>query len=521
MAGVLSKDEFRRKAGLPQLVLPSSGEPFVESAEKAFELLAETRRFFVRVRLVVELAEDKAGNETLVPLKPAAFRSRLEEYFSLFAWRKYKDKLALVPTLCSKDTAEGILETSAALTLLPGIRLLANSPIITETNGKLEILERGYHAVHEGIFVLRKGNVPDIPLEQAVKSLLELVQDFDFMTAGDKSRALAAFIAPALRFGRMLECDFPIDVAEADESQSGKTYRHKLVCAVYGEAPYVINRRENGVGSLDESISAALISARPFVALDNFRGTVNSQILESALRGVGRVPCRIPYHGEVQIGTDHVCWLLTSNQAEMTRDLANRSLITRIRKRKASYPFKSYPSGDILAHVKHNQLRYLGCAFSVIRCWHNAGKPRSEDHRHDFRESIATLNWIVQNIFNLSPLLDGHREEQERISNPLLTWLRAVAIACQKAHRLGQWLKPGEIVDICDAQHVEIRGANPGADDDQRNFLMGRNLSRSLGERDCIQVSGFSIECEEREEKDPEQRHMRTRRVYRFTSFEK
>ena len=32
---------------------------------------------------------------------------------------------------------------------------------------------------------------------------------------------------------------------------------------------------------------------------------------------------------------------------------------------------------------------------------------------------------------------------------------------------------------------------------------------------------GFSIECEEREEKDPEQRHMRTRRVYRFTSFEK
>ncbi len=339
------------------------------------------------------------------------------------------------------------------------------------------------------------------------------------MTAGDKSRALAAFLAPALRFGRILECDFPLDVAEADESQSGKTYRHKLVCSVYGEAPYVINRREEGVGSLDESISAALISARPFIALENFRGTVNSQILESALRGVGRVPCRIPYHGEVQVGTDHVCWLLTSNQAEMTRDLANRSIITRIRKRKASYPFKSYPSGDVLAHVKHNQLRYLGCVFSVIRHWYSAGKPRVEDHRHDFREPIASLNWIVQRVFNLSPLLDGHREEQERISNPHLTWLRAVAVACQEAHRLGQWLKPGEIVDICDAQQVDIRGANTGADDDQRNLVMGRNLSRSFGEQDCIQVGGFSIDCEEREEKDPSQRHLRMRRVYRFTSF--
>ena len=517
MAGVLSKDEFHRKAGLPQLVLPSSGTPFVECAEKAFALLAQTRRFFTRGRLVVELVQDKAGNETLVALKPVAFRSRLEEYFSLSAWRKHKEKLALLPALCSKDTAEGILETTAAFSLLPGIRLLANCPIITERSGKLEILGRGYHDVHGGIFVLRKGTVPEIPLREAVQSLLELALDFDFVTAGDKSRALAAFVAPALRFGRMLDCDFPLEVGEADESQSGKTYRHKLVCAVYNEAPYVINRRENGVGSLDESISAALISARPFILLENFRGMVNSQILESALRGIGRVSCRIPYRGEVEVGTDHVCWQLTSNQAEMTRDLANRSTITRIRKRKASYQFKSYPNGDVLAHVKHNQLRYLSCVFSVIRHWYNSGRPRIEDNRHDFRESIGSLNWIVQHVFNLSPLLDGHLEEVYRISNPHLTWLRAVAVACQKAHRLDQWLKPGEILGICDAQHIDIPGANRGAEGDIRNLAMGRHLNASFGGENCIQISGFSIDSEEREEYDANQRHIRKRRVYRFT----
>jgi hypothetical protein len=520
VAGVLSKDEFRRKAGLHELVLPSTGVSFVECAEKAFEILAQTRRFFTRGRLVVELVEDKEGNETLVPLKPAAFRSRLEEYFLLFAWRKHKEDWVLLPTRCSKDTAEGILETTAAFSLLPGIRLLSNCPIITERNGKLEILGRGYHDVHGGVFVLREGSVPEVPLTEAVQFLSELVQDFDFVTAGDKSRALASFIAPALRFGRILKCDFPLDVAEADESQSGKTYRQKLVCAVYGEAPYVITRRENGVGSLDESISAALISARPFIAFDNFRGKLDSQILESALRGLGRVTCRMPYHAEVEIDPDNVCWLLTSNQAEMTRDSANRSVVTCIRKREEGYSFKPYPTGDVLAHVQDNQLEYLGCVFSVIRFWHKAGKPRTKDHRHDFRESIQSLDWIVQNVFNLSPLLDGHREEQERISNPRLTWIRGVAVACQKAHRLDQWLKPSEIVDVCDAQDVDI-GASPGTKDDQRNLAMGRNLSRALDGQDRIQVDGFLIEFEEKEEEDQTQRHMRTRRVYRFTRLEK
>jgi hypothetical protein len=81
-----------------------------------------------------------------------------------------------------------------------------------------------------------------------------LLSDFDFVTASDKSRAVASFIAPALRFGRLIGADFPLDLAEADESQSGKTYRQKVACAIYGEKPYVIARRENGVGSLDESI---------------------------------------------------------------------------------------------------------------------------------------------------------------------------------------------------------------------------------------------------------------------------
>ena len=53
------------------------------------------------------------------------------------------------------------------------------------------------------------------------------------------------------------------------------------------------------------------------------------------------------------------------------------------------------------------------------------------DNRHDFRAWAQTLDWIVQNLLGAAPLLDGHRETQERMTNPALTWLREVAIIAQ------------------------------------------------------------------------------------------
>ena len=48
-----------------------------------------------------------------------------------------------------------------------------------------------------------------------------------------------------MRAGRLLgEVDFPIDIGKANDSQSGKTFRQKLVYTLYGETPYIIAYRE-------------------------------------------------------------------------------------------------------------------------------------------------------------------------------------------------------------------------------------------------------------------------------------
>ena len=114
--------------------------------------------------------------------------------------------------------------------------------------------------------------------------------EFDFQTEGDKARAVASLISPALRTGGFLKGRVPADVAEADQSQSGKTYRQKLIAALYNERVSLVTNREGGVGSIDESLNQQLVAGRPFIQFDNFRGRFASAHLEAFLTADGAFP---------------------------------------------------------------------------------------------------------------------------------------------------------------------------------------------------------------------------------------
>jgi hypothetical protein len=515
--GLARKTEAPRKSAStktsPRLILPGGSVAIIQTAHELFSRLASTGKYFVRGRLIVELVRNKEGNEVLTPLRAIALRTRIEEDFELWVWRSLRDQKALKQASCPKDIAEALLESNPAVELLPGIRLLTSTPILTEQDGTLIILNRGYHQLYGGVFVECRTDIQDVNIEEAKSSLLNLLSDFDFTTKSDLSRAVASFISPALRFGRLLDADFPLDLAEADQSQSGKTYRQRLVSALYKETSYVVTRRERGVGSLDESISSALLSGRPFIAIENVRGVLDSQILESALRGHGHVNVRVPHKGEVQLQTDHICWQLSSNQAATTRDLSNRSIITRIRKRHLGYRYKSFNEGDLLTHIRCHHGYYLGCVFAIVRAWFKAGKPRTDEYRHDFREWTQTLDWIVQNLFGLPPLLDGHREEQERISNPHLNWLRDVALVVDQLKKLDAAFRVSELVDLCASQGVEVPGHRH---DDQQIMLAGKILNKLFRDSQTLAVGGYQVRREQRTEYNSEQRREMTVNYFWF-----
>jgi hypothetical protein len=498
------------KTQKPELILPSGAVSYSEAAHNAFPVLALRRRYFVRDRMLVEIAyqkrlKDNQLHDAFQLLEPEAFQSRLEDDFRCFVWREKDGESVLKPGRCPRQTAQVLLKSDAAFEHLPLITFLSAQPVYTVVDEEPRILYRGYHDVHGGIYVSHRETPIHLPeLHEAVDLILSVLKDYDFVTTSDKSRAIASFISPALRTGKFLgDADFPIDIAEANESQGGKTYRLKLICAAYGETPYVIANRQGGVGSIDESISSALVAGVPFILFENFRGRMNSQLVETCLRGTGIAPARIPHRGEVQVSTTHINWQLSSNGLEATRDFVNRAIVNRISKRPHGYNFARYPEGDILAHIKANQGEYLGAIFRVIREWFERGCPRTEENRHDFTEWSQSLDWIVQHIFGLPPLLDGHAEEVLRISDPALSWLRHVAIAVEKDGRLEEGLLASEIVDICQGHGIEFPNKTYTSSLDQLSMHAGRLLARlfrDLSADEPLKIDRYKITHDSRKQ---------------------
>ena len=483
--------------------VPVNSVTFEDAGEIIFPVIAETKTIFMRDMQPCEIIEKEIDGATLNPLEPERFVALLDGYGHQVK-RREMPTINGVPTLvwrkCNMPTnhAKTLFQTDAARNILPKISRILTAPIIVDGDkGFPVILQKGYHQHGGGTLITRGADVPVVPLNSAITMLKSLLDDFNFCTPSDASRAMASFISPALKFGDHLHCDFPIDFAEADQSQSGKTYRQKLVCAIYGETPSVIVEPKGGVGSLDESISNALIKGKPFLTIDNLRSKLDSTILETATRGHGTVQARA-LRTSTTIETRHYLWQISTNGAELTRDAANRCIVTKITKRPSSARYKHFPEGDLLQHVRANQNIYLGCVFAVVREWIDNGKPRSCESRHDFREWTQALDWIITEIMAMPQLMDGHREEQLRTANPALQWLRSIAIAVVKT-RSGEELSASQLAELGEEEGIELPRRDSSKEDP--SLIVGRIMGRLFkeAESDSITVERITVTKTERE----------------------
>ncbi|MCB2141433.1 toprim domain-containing protein [bacterium] len=480
----------RPQSNLTPLILPNEahGERLSDTARMLFPVVAPKHVFFQRGGKMVEVAE--VDHEmTLNILGPDAFRSRIERHFEVVVYRSGpNDSLLLKPTVCPCDTARALMETLDARHDLPSIAGISGCPLI-DAEGR--VLGKGYDP-KTGWFIASGETPPDVPLEEATAALSALLDDFDFVCPGDRSRALASIITPALRLGGMLNL-VPCDVAEANASQSGKTYRQKVIAAIYNETPRLITQRQSGgVGSFDESLSARLAEGRPFIQMDNLRGKLDSPNLEAFMTSERAFPVRVPHKGEMMIDPSRFFIFVSSNGFETTRDFANRSSIVRIRKRPRETVFLKYPEGDLLTHVRAWQPYYLGCVFAVVRAWLDEGKPRTHESRHSFQDWACSLDWIVQNIFGAAPLLDGHDNARDRVSDPGKGFIRAVAAHLEEQGKLGQEFTASEIYEMAEENNIDIPGLRRWNETSGR-CRVGSLISKTLDGADSIEIDGYKV----------------------------
>jgi hypothetical protein len=144
-------------------------------------------------------------------------------------------------------------------------------------------------------------------------------------------------------------------------------------------------------------------------------------------------------------------FMLTSNGVEITKDLANRSLVTRIKKHPEGHKFKIDNEGDLLDHVVANQPHYLGAVFAIVGEWIKQGMQRTPGIHHDFRKSVGAADWICRELLGRADLLDGHRDIQNRVSNPIEGKLRELALWLESNDKPDEPFAAIELIDLCES----------------------------------------------------------------------
>lgn len=436
---------------LPMLFVPGQEQTIQDAGLTAGSLLRKTGRFFMRGGVFVEVLREGDGEPYLRPIKPTQLASELERVAQIV---KIKSE-ETVFTVLNTAQAQLLMDSSSFREEIPEIKILSKCPVLTFAKDRTLRIITEYDR-ETGILVFA-APPEEISLNDAINLLLGLVEDFKFATPSDCSRAIAALITPDLTFGQLINARVPLQVIEADESQTGKGVFVKLIAGAHNQRPHAITQRKGVGGGIEESLNMRLIKGDPCILFDNIRGKLDSPALESLLTE-DHYLARVPFMPPIDIDPKRVVLFLTSNQCEMTKDLTNRSSLIQLRKQQPEYAFKTFPEGDLIDHVLANSSRYHSAIIAVIKEWVRRGCPETNENRHDFRKWARSLDWIVQHIMGLPPLMDGYKETQQRLVNKPLNWVRRIAFMIVKSGKQRMWLRTADILDVIENSEILLPG---------------------------------------------------------------
>ena len=506
--------EQARQAAKPRVQLPEGTHQHRDTASQLAGLM-RSQNWFRRDRQLFTLT----GQEQLDVVRSTRAVTEFERVAEFYIIKQGKNGVPKqVPTLLKEGIAKIIIESDEFIRAIPEIQSITDCAVLVERDDTLVPVVD----YDEKTRILARGSQPEEMSWQAGrKVLLGLLRDYRFYSEADSARFVAALITPALNTSGMLgDGRIPMLVMEADDSQSGKGLAVRLLATIYGSKPRAIGQMNGGgVGSLRESIEDALVKGYAFINIDNIRGRISVPRLESALTEPS-VECRIPHRSNVSVDPRGICFTMTSNNAELTPDLANRCNIVRIRKQPTNHQFHPWAEGGLIEHIRVNQPRYLGAIWAILREWYRLGKPLAEDDgNHDFRPWARATRHIVRNILEVGDPVDGVRTIQQRTSNSNFTWLREIAIAAVNNNRAQEDLRASDLLDIATEHGIAITGVaiDEASDDEASRKTAMCNIGRRLGSvfrgAEKIDVDGFSIERQTSETVNDHGKHDKTYRI--------
>ena len=212
---------------------------------------------------------------------------------------------------------------------------------------------------------------------KAADELLDVVSEFPFRSAADRSAWLAAVLSLVGR--SLIEGPVPLFCGTANQARTGKTRVLTLAVLIStGQIPPTQTLQTYSEEEWDKAISSVVLGLNPdAVLIDNVPTgkAIGCATLDAILTAAGPVSIRRFGTSETPSVEPRSVWFATSNGASYRGDTADRTIPIRLLCTTPNPEARTFERADIMGHVRQRQPYLLACAFTMLRAWLVAGRP--------------------------------------------------------------------------------------------------------------------------------------------------
>jgi hypothetical protein len=380
-------------------------------ANETIEALAVDPTLFQRGGVLVRVIHDEPtqgalrrgpGSTTITFMPQACLRERMTQYaeFTTFVKRgETVEEVVTHPTqwLVAAVDARGEWSGIRQLKGISDVPVLRADGTLCQTPGYDE---------KTGVLYEPSGEFPTVPddvtmddADAAVEEIFDVVGDFPFESDEHRSAWLAALLTPLARFA--FDGPAPLFLVDANVRGAGKG----LLVQTIG---YIVLGREMPVSSyahdpdeMRKKITAIALAGDRMIHLDNLEGNFGNDTLDRALTATRWKDRLLGKSQEVDLPLIPV-WYGTGNNVAVAADTTRRIIHIRLdvlEERPEERTGFKHP--ELITHIKQNRGKLLASAFTILRAYCNAGKPRQtvtpfgsfEGWSHLVREAIV---WVGQ-----------------------------------------------------------------------------------------------------------------------------
>lgn len=424
---------------------------------------------FVRAGELVRVAHDERDIPKIQALTPPALKGVLARSATWIRKSKESETEISPPG----DVVDDIM-AMPAWPAIPPIMAITRAPVLS-ASGVLSMAP-GY-CPDSHFYIACKESWPTWPgdAKSAAEYIFnEVLVDFPFASDADRAHALALMLLPMVR--PAIDGSTPLHLIDAPVQGSGKS-KLANVCMI----PTAGGEIAATPGTKDEEewrkkIASCLLGGRAYIFLDNLAGKISSASLELALTA-REFEDRVLNHTKNLTLPIQCVWMATSNNAELSRDIAERTVWIRLDAEMERPSERKFRHVNIEGWTVENRPKIVSALCAIVLHWVVTGRPACSAFHPRYPIWSSVIGGMLE-AAGVTGFLDNHRALASSASTDDGAWLAFMERWWEEAN--AGFKKAGDLKALFE-QDEELAGLLGNGNDAARTTRLGHFLKKRVG----------------------------------------